>query len=1587
MDQLTALNPIFSSDIDELGTQVFIYDPRIGNLPGLTELTLEPGIDGATNKYSWSMISFDGDGNGVEELYVGTLNSQTDYIAAAQILLLLNEFIFAGFLPNDFSDTDALFDALGIDVPTLIDSEGGELWRYDFETQEWTQVAGPDLPFLDEGDIGFREMQVYEGQIYAATSSRLIYDVAAGSNNPAKIIVSSDGETWTQLNGGPLDDPENLSIRSMDVVGEVLIVGTENINGAEVWAYDNDGTWTQLGTLPAPTHAETFTTSAGETFIGTWAPYGLFKLTLPEDGGLPVIEDVTPVGVGAEFEDGVIQIIEFQGHVYVGSADVVTQPVNGTAVYRSATPSDPNSWEIITLDGFETDGQGNELLRDELRDLTTGANGEDLPRGVQTISYTWQMEVVDDVLYVGDVNGQRALLLSSTNGTDWEIVNDEDDFLFGGGAIGIRSLTPLSFNASGLPVPDGEPNVLAVGTADLFTEPAETDSLDDFTVIFDPKTGAPLTGTDGQDIILGGGLDNVIDGLGGADLISADLAAGLLISGDDTINGGAGQDIIAGNGGDDVINGGTQDDIILGGFGNDEANGDAGNDVITGDVGFGTRLIDLVSILLANPLQLPLPSNAVALQADAGDALDAAPAADTDGDTGDFQFTVTDPATQTRDLLVGVGFAEPNPVDGLLSIASPVFLALAANDAEITLGDSADPDVAAGALDFIADLQKGMDPVFEQLFGQDAAETFGDLDVWYQGTQRGNGVPLANLFGDATIELDQEFEAALLQVLEELETILDEDVSTLLGSLSQILSDLSNGVTPDAPTELIEAAEAFLFDLAFPLLVAVGNDQVPPSEVNTVGGEEFVFGPILATILGPLAAPLEFLVNRLNEESFANYDQGFVDTIFQLSGITDDVINGGAGTDLLFGSFGNDWIAGGDGIDVMFGNGGVDTLIGGNDQDILRGGDNNDYLIGGPGNDVYDGGDTFFRDNGNGVLVPVFNDPGDMDVAVFDGSINQYAVVTGPFGDGSLAEYLVVGEGTALPDTFNIGTIAVEIPDDGGDPDAADPVVLDVTANDVPAEVDQVLQTEIFEFDDVMISADDAASPGFIGSRWGPDVQIIDVNDQSSLGDVEIINDTQVVYHPATMNIPENAISPNGTVTDQFTYTINQGGPGVAPTTATVTIQYNLEIQGEILPEEVEDPIDFFIEPIGNGNDTFTVNEDAALVNLDVLQNDGGVPGVGVAIVSVDTAGTSSTVFISDETRSLIYTPSADFQSLRAGETAVDSFSYTTVDELGTERTFEVRVTVVGSNDSPIVLDRQEFVRADGVAFFGIFPLDADGEQVEVVDFNAAALNGTVEQLSEQVFSFTPGTAAQELSEGEFMTETFDVQVSDGSGGTDVATFTIVIEGVLPVIEELLGTAADDSFLVEAFDTIREVFGEAGEDVVSIAGEIADFALSAIEGGFEIAPADGTGEATRLFDIDTLVFDDGTLQRVFDEALVTLTAIFELTYDREADIAGLSYWFDAFQDGFSLAAIADAFATAEEFSAIFGDDVTNREFVQTLYAKGLDRGGDDAGIEFWTGQLNDGLADRGDMILNFAQSAEIREILANEIDDGIFVLA
>jgi hypothetical protein len=103
------------------------------------------------------------------------------------------------------------------------------------------------------------------------------------------------------------------------------------------------------------------------------------------------------------------------------------------------------------------------------------------------------------------------------------------------------------------------------------------------------------------------------------------------------------------------------------------------------------------------------------------------------------------------------------------------------------------------------------------------------------------------------------------------------------------------------------------------------------------------------------------------------------------------------------------------------------------------------------------------------------------------------------------------------------------------------------------------------------------------------------------------------------------------------------------------------------------------------------------------------------------------------------------------------------------------------------------------------------------------------------------------------------------------------------------------------------------------------------------------------------------------------------------DYAGFEYWAgqaDARQ--LSALQLADIFMAASEFTAKFGANPSNDAYVTELYTNVLGRAPDAAGLAYWEGQANSGVA-RDQLLVAFATSAENLQTTAPHTANGYWV--
>jgi hypothetical protein len=118
----------------------------------------------------------------------------------------------------------------------------------------------------------------------------------------------------------------------------------------------------------------------------------------------------------------------------------------------------------------------------------------------------------------------------------------------------------------------------------------------------------------------------------------------------------------------------------------------------------------------------------------------------------------------------------------------------------------------------------------------------------------------------------------------------------------------------------------------------------------------------------------------------------------------------------------------------------------------------------------------------------------------------------------------------------------------------------------------------------------------------------------------------------------------------------------------------------------------------------------------------------------------------------------------------------------------------------------------------------------------------------------------------------------------------------------------------------------------------------------------------------------------FQNTTAPVTRLYFAFFRRIPDYGGLIFWTTQYRNGLPLSAISQAFAQSQEFVSTYGS-LNNIQFVTLVYNNVLGRAPDPGGLAFWTGQLDSGALNRGQvmLVLGFSESTEYKNAIFNEV--------
>ncbi len=187
------------------------------------------------------------------------------------------------------------------------------------------------------------------------------------------------------------------------------------------------------------------------------------------------------------------------------------------------------------------------------------------------------------------------------------------------------------------------------------------------------------------------------------------------------------------------------------------------------------------------------------------------------------------------------------------------------------------------------------------------------------------------------------------------------------------------------------------------------------------------------------------------------------------------------------------------------------------------------------------------------------------------------------------------------------------------------------------------------------------------------------------------------------------------------------------------------------------------------------ITEDAVSIiqPIALLANDSDPENDIFTITAVSGASTEGATVTLNGDGTIGYDPtaSATLDALAAGETAIDTFTYTISDGNGGTDTATVNVTVAGVNDAPLAVDSLGTTNEDLALIGQLTGTDVDTNDTLTFALDGGAANGTVTVQSDGSYVYTPNA-------GFAGTDSFTFNVSDGTAASVQGSVTINVAEV-----------------------------------------------------------------------------------------------------------------------------------------------------------------------------------------------------------------
>lgn len=203
----------------------------------------------------------------------------------------------------------------------------------------------------------------------------------------------------------------------------------------------------------------------------------------------------------------------------------------------------------------------------------------------------------------------------------------------------------------------------------------------------------------------------------------------------------------------------------------------------------------------------------------------------------------------------------------------------------------------------------------------------------------------------------------------------------------------------------------------------------------------------------------------------------------------------------------------------------------------------------------------------------------------------------------------------------------------------------------------------------------------------------------------------------------------------------------------------------------------------------------------------------------------------------------------------------------------------------------------------------------------------------------------------------------------------------LPGPVTITATARNDVIVQNAGS--NSIDGGAGRDKVVYAKAAAGYQVSMKDGVATVRDLAGVEGTDTLVNVERVQFTDTAIALDVNGTAGQAYRVYQAAFARTPDLGGLGYWLAMMDQGVSLGAVAGGFVDSKEFRDVYGSAPSNREIIEKFYENVLRRPGEKAGIDFWSGVLDNKQATIAEVLVGFSESPENQVALVGVMANGV----